>query len=317
MAVPTIRRRNEPLLPYIAFWVSGVSLAVLIVMGFFLKYHAFEDFIAIGKRLIPYYASIGNRGIVELIPRLIPRKTMYPLLLLTLVLTVNNKDWKNWERQGLALILFFSALSFLVQGKGFVPHRNSFVAFLLLWMALESAIAMKRRGWPRILAATIAVGFLCAVPGYCYAIYTWNPKADLTDTLELDLKRLGGTSLEGQVQCMDLVAGCLNALYRLDLVQYSGFMGDYMFFGPPGSTPLNYYRTEFLNDFERKPPRIVVVTTQVLSAPDSFNKIAQWPEFVKILDSRYTLDVTRVTNTVDVRGYKIYRLNQISRINPP
>ncbi len=305
-----LRRRNEAAAPYVVSGISGFIAATLIVAGFFIKYHAFGDFLAISKRLIPYYASVGNHGMSSLVAGLIPRKAMYPLLLITLIFTVKNKDWKNWERQALALVVCFSALSFIAQRKGFIPHRNPLLAFLLLWMALEFTRAMKMLGWMRILGFAAAVGFLCAIPGYCHSIYAANSRAELSDALDRDLKRLGGPALQGQVQCMDLVAGCLNSLYRLNLMQNTGFMGDYMFFGPPGSPPLPYYRDMLLSDFHRDPPRIIVITTEVLSSPGSFDKIAQWPQFVELLNSNYVLDVTRIMSTRDLRGYKIYRLKE-------
>jgi hypothetical protein len=107
---------------------------------------------------------------------------------------------------------------------------------------------------------------------------------------------------------MDMVTGCVGALYRLELVQNTGFIGDYMFFGPPGSSPSPYYRDIFLGDVQRNPPTVLVLTTARLAADDSYDKIVQWPQFVELLNSRYTLDVTRISDPNLRRGYRIYLL---------
>jgi hypothetical protein len=312
MTISPLRKRKETVTPYISFGLFGFAAAALIIVGFFLEYHALGAFLAIMKRLLPYYAGLGNRGTVSLLLGLVPRRAWYGLLLITLVLTINNKDWKSWERQVLALGMCFGAFSFVVQGKGFAYHRYPFLAFLLLWMGLEFTRAMKMQGWMRGLGLAGAVGLLCTLPGDCYAIYATNPADELADALEQDLQRLGGSKLQGQVQCMDMVAGCLGALYRLDLVQSTGFMGDYMFFGPPGSQPSPYYRDMFWQDVHQNPPRVIVLTTARLGALDSFDKILQWPQFVELLNSDYSLDVTRTSDPQkkDSRGYRIYLLKE-------
>jgi hypothetical protein len=183
-------------------------------------------------------------------------------------------------------------------------------------MGIEFLLAMKRRGWVRIAGAACFAATLCLIPGYCISIHNWKPSVPLTDALQQDLLRLGGDRLQNQVQCMDMVAGCLGALYRLNLVQNTGFMGDYMFFGPPGSQPSPLYRQMFLDHFHENPPSVIVVTTARLGLdiPDSFDKINQWPEFVDLLNSDYTLDVTRMPDPDKSRGYRIYLLRPDARV---
>jgi hypothetical protein len=309
MTIVPLRQRKESIGPYIGFGLGGFAAAGLIIVGFFVRYHAFGSFLDIMGRLVPYYTGIGNRGTADLIRELVPqRRLLYPVLLATLILTINNKEWKNWERQVLALALCFGAFSYVVQRKGFAYHLYPYLAFLFLWIGLESTRAMKMRGWIRALGLVAAVGLLCIIPRYCRSIYSAKPRSALTDALEQDLQRLGGSKLQGKVQCMDMVTGCVGALYRLELVQNTGFIGDYMFFGPPGSSPSPYYRDIFLGDVQRNPPTVLVLTTARLAADDSYDKIVQWPQFVELLNSRYTLDVTRISDPNLRRGYRIYLL---------
>jgi hypothetical protein len=227
-----------------------------------------------------------------------------------MVLWIHNKEWKNWEQQALALTICFGAFSFVAQGKGFAYHLYPFLAFLLLWVAMQFTRAMKHRGWQQVAGAAAVAVLLGMIPGYCLAIAWEKPQPVLMDNLEQDLTRLGGPNLQGQVQCMDMVSGCLGALFHLNLVQYSGFIGDYMFFGPPGSKPNEYYRDKFLNEVHSGAPEVIVVTTARLGTDYSFQKIDQWPAFSTLLDHSYTLEVTRMTAPQSPIGYRIYLLNQ-------
>ncbi|MGO4516116.1 hypothetical protein AB4Y89_10005 [Terriglobus sp. 2YAB30_2] len=308
MSIPPLRRRKEAVIPYMGFALLGFAAASCIIVGFLLRYHATGDFLSITKRLLPYYAGVGNLGIGRLISLLPPRTAFIPLLLITLILTLRNKDWKNWERQALAVAICFGVVSFVAQRKGFAYHRYPLSAFLLLWMGLEFFRAMKMQGWMRSLGFTGAAGLLLLIPGYCISIYQAKPNVELTDALMQDLNRLGGPKLQNQVQCLDMVSGCLGALYRLGLVHHTGFLGDFMLFGPPGSQPSAYYRNMFLEGAQRNPPGVIVLTTSGLAQPESFEKIAQWPQFVEFLNSNYSLDVTRMFDPINPRGYRIYLL---------
>ena len=317
MALFALHKRKEPLTPYLGYGLVGFAIATFIVAQFLLRYQATADFFAIMKRLLPYYAGVGNHSISSLIADLVPRKAMFPMLLITLVLTISNKSWKNWERQALALIICFGAFSFVAQRKGFLYHRIPFFTFLLLWMGLEFTRAMKLEGWRRSLGVLCAAGMLLLIPGYCVSINKAKPNDPLADALTQDLEQMGGAAtLQNQVQCIDMVSGCLGALYRLGLVQNMGYMGDYMFFGPPGSTPSTYYRDRFMEQATQSPPGVIVVTTAWFRQPDSFTKIDQWPQFVDFLNSHYTLDITRMCDPANERGYRIYKLKPAAPSHP-
>ena len=167
---------------------------------------------------------------------------------------------------------------------------------------------MKRTDWQRGVGLVCGVGLLCLIPGYLSTIRRDPPRDLLADSLTQDLNRLGGIKLQNQVQCIDMVAGCLGAMYRVGLVQHMGYMGDYMFFGPPGYIPSTYYRERFMQEAAQDPPRVIVVTTAWFRQGDSFTKIDQWPQFVHLLDSQYRLEVTRMCDPAQSRGYRIYLL---------
>jgi hypothetical protein len=308
-----LQRQKSSIASYIGFSLAGFAAAALVIVHFFWRYHAAADFVEISRRLLPFYAGVSNHSISWLIANLAPRHAFYPLLAATLILTIRgldrkNWDWRNWEWQVLAVTICFGALSFIVQRKGFLYHRYPLTAFLLLWMALEFCRAMKAQDWTRWVGMAGVAGLLLLVPGYCRSIVRSQPKALLADSLVDDLKQLGGVRLQNQVQCMDMVSGCVQALFRLGLVQNMGYMGDYMFFALPGSQPSPYYRDRFLEQARRSPPGVIVVTTAWMTGPDSFDKVNQWPEFVALLERDYTLVTTRICDPANSRGYKIYQL---------
>ena len=87
------------------------------------------------------------------------------------------------------------------------------------------------------------------------------------DQLQADLQRLGGSSLQNRVQCLDIVAGCYGALYRLGLMQSTGFIGDLVFFGPDDGKVVPYYRRIFWDDMHSNPPQVIVLSNQWFGKP--------------------------------------------------
>jgi hypothetical protein len=138
-----------------------------------------------------------------------------------------------------------------------------------------------------------------------------NPFAD---QLQADLQRLGGNSLQNRVQCLDMVTGCYSALYRLGLMQSTGFMWDLQFFGPDDGNIVPYYRQIFWNDIHNNPPQVIVLSSEWFRETYSFDKLNAWPQFRDYLNSAYTLDVSRSFGSFDgnVLAYRIYVLKKVT-----
>ena len=306
------RKKGLAAKPYVGYGLLGIAIASLFSLEFLLKYRVFGEFIATGKRLIPYYASVGNASFRDLMAELLHRRTAVPLITGLLLVSINifsrrrRTEWENWERLTLLLGLLFGAFSFIAQGKIFEHHEYAFKVFLFLWVALEAVKAMRTRGWPHLAGiAVIGFGVLAVVPTYTHRIALVDPVNQQPDAIKSDLIRLGGANLQRQVQCLDMVDGCFSTLYRLHLLPNTGFMGDYMLLGPAGSPPFPYYREMFWNDLHKNPPKVIVLTKMWLGEQESFQKLDQWPQLAAFIDSAYSLDTTR---TFGNRGYKIYVL---------
>ncbi len=126
-------------------------------------------------------------------------------------------------------------------------------------------------------------------------------------------------TLQGKVQCFDLVYGCLNALYHLDLVENTGFTGDLLLFSSADNAATRYYRGKFWEEARRDPAEVLVVSNQWLEQSDSYGKLDRWPEFAAYLRQNYTLVVERRfamreggplppgdTSTAERDSYRIY-----------
>ena len=114
------------------------------------------------------------------------------------------------------------------------------------------------------------------------------------------------------MQCLDNVTGCYSALYRLGLVQSTGFMFDTPLFGPDDGNAVPYYRHIFWDDIHNNPPQVIVLSSEWFAEKYSFDKLNAWPQFRDYLNSAYTLDVSRSFGSFDgnVLAYRIYVLKK-------
>lgn len=295
---------------YLVFGFVGlfVSLAIL---AYFMLPDALGPFITLQKRLVPYYAKIGHESWLYLAKNCLPASCAV-LFAAALVIAVWNKSTKGWELWGIRVAVVLGALTYFVQQKGYTYHRYSFLAFGLLWAGIEICMAMRSAGarkWIGVIVLAVAVLLILPhnVNALRHARHDANP---LADQLQADLKQLGGDNLQNRVQCLDVVTGCYSALYRLGLVQSTGWMGDIQFFGPGDGEVEQYYRNVFWNQVHQNPPKVIVLSSEWFGKVYSFNKLNAWPEFRDYLNSAYRLEVTRTFGSFSGNqlAYRIYVL---------
>jgi hypothetical protein len=289
-----LRSCGRPPTAYTLFALTGFAIALGILLDFLLPQHALGPFLFILRRLVPYYSSLAHPTLWVLIRRALP-KTVLLYALIATVLAATNKRRANWEMWAIRLGFLFGAVSYFIQRKGYDYHRISYLCFGLLWVGLEFTAAMKDRGWRRNLGvAGLAIAVLLMVPFNAYKLHTRQDTNPAALVLEQDLIRLGGDRLQGKVQCLDLVGGCLSALYRLGLMQNTGFTGDLQFFGPDDGKVVPYYRNIFWDDIHRDPPEVILLSNEWYQESSySFDKLNTWPEFRDYLNSAYRLDATQ------------------------
>jgi hypothetical protein len=290
---------------YVWMGLLGIILGGAPAVLFLLHYHSVGAFLEITRTVTPYYATLQHETVGYLIQKLLPKAAL--TLPFALLAAATNRTWKNWERGALLLGVAAGAFSYFAQRKGFLYHRYMFVAFLLLWMGIELLLAMRRTGWARAAGiAGLALGGLIFPPLYVARLRTIVAVNHYSTALEHDLMQLGGTSLDRRVQCLDLVDGCLNALYHDGLVQATGSMGDLLYFSRTDGPVVASYRARFWEELGRNPPAVIVVSNEWFNEASSFDKLATWPEFAAYLESGYRLVVERSFPDEFSDAYRIY-----------
>jgi len=335
MAGAELRRRQVPAAIYVAASVAG-SLVPLAANGAFLAhYHAWPALAGALTGVFRYYAALQRRSFGFLLLHSVsPVLALAVLWLAVLGLRLRNSrdgyegsgrggsragfgarlapghGLAGWESRTLHLCCFFSLVSYIAQGKGFPYHRYPFLVFLLLLMMLEFKRALGgesimhatsgiRRCWRVGGVMGLCAGILVVAPLCVYKIsrIDWR-NDDFYHSLSADLNTLGGRELSGNVQCLDAFAGCVDTLYRMGIVQSTGFLVDFYFYAPEdtrkATDPVVYrLRGQFLDEVEAAPPRVFVVTDKLFpnsgKEPDTFDKLKRWPQFDAYLSAHYSL----------------------------
>ena len=307
-----MKKKGDSVAAYVWSSLLGVSIAAAIVAAFLIPHDAAGALIEISKRLPPYYAGMERINFHLLLRFSLPIAA-YVLLPFAIAVVSAERYRRNWEFWAILLGAAFGAFSYFVQGKAWPYHRYTFVAFLLLWIALELTHAMHKSGWVKVVAITgISVGSLVLVPIYTRLVLQVHPVNLFTPALESDLSRLGADRLQNKVQCLDLVDGCYDALYRLRIVQSTGLMGDLLLFAPDKSPVVDFYRDQFWNNVIRNPPTVFILTNEWFNQAPTFTKLNEWPQFANYLEKNYKLVISREFDAEYQHGYRIYVRNGVS-----
>jgi hypothetical protein len=121
-----------------------------------------------------------------------------------------------------------------------------------------------------------------------WRISRFDTKGIFEDALSLHLSEQKRLSLPG-IQCLDTYAGCLNTLYRLRMMQSSGYLYD-CYLTLPQSTDRDKYRKQFLDSLTASRPDTIVVTDQPCFAQhEGYDWINRWPELSDYLLENYEL----------------------------
>jgi hypothetical protein len=298
--------------PYLLWAVSGFGIVLAILLGFMLP-QSLVPFLFLQRQAIPFYASVAPATWGYLLRNSLPAAFLF-FVPVAVLLAIANRGHADWEMCAIRAGVVVGAISYFVQRKGYTYHRYSCMAFALLWFGIECTIAMREKHWLRnigVLAIGIAV--LVVLPPRVNQLrherHDANPMAD---QMQADLQRLGGSTLQNRVQCLDMVTGCFSALYRLGIIQSTGFLGDTSFFSPDDGGAVPYYRKIFFDEMRANPPKVIVLSSERFGVKYSFDKLDAWPQFRDYLNSAYTVDGSHTFGSFDgnVLAYRIYVLKQ-------
>ncbi len=297
-------------------WVGWVVpyLAMLVYLE---RERAVGAFYRVMTGIAAYHASLARHSVGYLVLHSV--SPLVPLVVLWILLEIPEmRRAVSWERLAMLMGLACGVFSYVSQGKGYPYQRYSFIALLLLMMAMDYVAATRKAGWVRALgwAGVACLVFLAPYSVWRASRYDWR-YTGMVAALDDDLGRLGGPSLSGQVQCIDTVGGCYNALYDAGIVQQTGFLYDEFLFGAERSPAIAANRQAFWTSVVADPPRVVIVVEGLFpSGPPGFAKLQLWPEFDGFLAAHYALydEVTPARATYwwarkdAPRSYRIYVL---------
>ena len=301
---------------YIA-WAAAGDLAIgLLLAGFFISTHSWHGFVFVITRVWPLYTHTGAASFLKLTAKQVP-KALVPLLIVGLGAAWSNRGDARWERYALLMGVATGALLYYSQLRPAAYHRATLVAFLALWIGFEVCLALRDSSPSSryIGLAGMAVLFLGVVPYYVHLLERLRHEpshfAAFSDSLEADLNVLGGPNLQGQVECLDMVDGCLRALYQERLVQNTGSTGDMLLFAPLPSPAVDYYHQWYTQRQAQHPASVIVVSNAWYQSPTrSFDKLAAWPAYAQVLARDYVLvDERNPTGLGDHPSYRIYARN--------
>ena len=307
MAFYVLKKRGETLSSYLIYGLIGVLIPVALILNLLLQHHSLAALFDLSTRLTRYYATTRKEPVVQLIRYCLTFELKITVILAGIIVLFEREWFKNWERWALLLGVAGGLFSFVIQRKGFPYMKYPLLAFLLLWVCTEFTRAVHKRGWIRwVGVAGLIYATLYLVPLGRPLRRSYPEWSDFMHHLEPDLVSLGGDRLQHQVQCLDMVEGCLGALYHLNLVQSTGFTGDSLFFSKARTPVVEFYSSIFLNQVYKSPPRVFVLSDEWFDGERGFGKLDYWPEFAAFLRKNYTLVETR---DFSQSAYRIYVLN--------
>jgi hypothetical protein len=302
-----LKRNGDSILRPSLFALLGFLIPFAIVAAFLVSKHSVGSFWYLLSVDLPFYKSLGRLPFLKLMT-LVASASVRTLALMALGIALLKWRGWNWESSLVVAGIIFGIASFVAQGKGFPYHRYPMFAFLFLWVGLEIVTGLRSHGTVRILATSGLAFILILLPIYVREASrkVWDPQ--FTDSLTADLNHLGGHDLSGHVQCIYMPADCDDALYRLRLVQSTGLFYDYLIFGSPQQRVIRDAREQFWQQFQKNPPRVVVVGSGLYPDGFGYGKLASWPLFQQELARNYYLYDERWFPPAETgqRAYRIY-----------
>jgi len=261
-------------------------LPALLVGVWLLQANSLQAFLDVVHLVSVSHAALARKGFVFLLVH--ATAPIAPIAAFALVSRIGDGPI---GREGKLLLFAGGAglLGFVLQHKGFPYHRYPFlvlvllVSFRLIAVGLEGSLA-------RQAAAGVAIVFGCLwlAPKFARDIrgYAWD--APFETHLAADLGRLGAKQTE--VQCLDMVGGCIATLNGLGLMQSTGFLYDcYAYVGPDSER--DRYRAAFLGALDSAKPRLIVLTSQFcLGAGEDIGRVARWAALERMLKQHYGVD---------------------------
>jgi hypothetical protein len=298
--------------------LAGIACPLLGCILWLASLHSLKNFAYTLEVLAPYHASLGHATWEFLLYNSVSPMRVLLLVWVAIHVLVRMGPTRFQLRSMVDPVLrrtllycaFAGWLSYLVQRKAYLYQRDPFLVFLLLLIALDlngflSLLSEKRSPqWLSAVALLWTAVVFAPVSVWKVARYQ-SPDAAFQAELSGDLQLIDTRDqlgpLSGKVQCLDTIAGCIDTLEQLQLVQASGQIYDEYLFQPSSRGVISDSRSFFAQELQTNPPLIFIVTASLFpSGPGGYDKLAQWPRFDDWLNQHYALAVERTPT----RGYR-------------
>lgn len=294
VALWRLRRERYPVRWYLAWALAGFLAMIAVVLGFLLKHQALESFLDMMLHVLPHYSSTMPASFGDLLWGILPLCVAIYALLGFLVFVGTRPRNVNWEQTVVLLGLAFAFFNYVIQRKGFVQHRYPLMMFVLLWASMQLSPAIRSTGQTRTLSRVAVIFIVLAYVPWNVWYMTRYPQTDLyRQTLMNDLRDISPQKLQNNVQCLDIVDGCLAALYEMRIEQSNGATGDLLLFLPQPAAAVEDSRAHFWQQIHDKQPEYFVLCNDGFGEIYNFNKVDTWPQFASYLASEYVLVTQR------------------------
>ena len=269
--------------------VAGLLLPGMVCLLWLTRIGALPAFLQIVHSLIPLHAELGRRSVSYLLTHATaPVSAVVGLWLLTWLV---GRPRLDRERLELLAGVLIGLVAYVAQGKGYPYHRYPLLALLLLGIEMDLCAAWQASRWPLRVLAGVALAVQC---GYLAPHAAWQvrfsirPAEPFEDALSNELRKLG-PGLSGDVQCLDTFGGCVNTLFDLRLEQASGYLYDCYLFTESRNDAVARYREGFLQAYEKRPSRVLVLTDQYcFGEQGGFARVGRWPVIAREIANHYT-----------------------------
>jgi hypothetical protein len=273
-------------------FLGSFSIPVALVLVWLQSLGALGSFIDIVTRyLLPLYGKLERRGPVFFTLFLLAQLFFLSPALVSLPILKFREFIQKPRNVILIAGLFYGLLHFVLQGKGFIYHLFPFFGFVTVFAGILVDRLMKDPS--ARVRATAVIGFFFMVYLYsnrCFEVGRRNMTVEeikpLVPKLVRELQAYPVTGKD-EVQVLDTTEGAIHALFLLRIRQPTRFINDYQFLHDTGNPYIQKLRAEFIRDLEARSPRLIVAANYSWIPPNTIARLHQFPEFEKLLDSRY------------------------------
>jgi hypothetical protein len=292
-----------------AIWTMlGAAVVALLVAGLLAETGALAGFIAIARRMMPLYASLGSRPLYDVV-----RDTavwLAPTAGLACAAALNKTEAKPPRLRVIIGLALFGLVHLFAQRKGWFYHVYPLGFGLICWGAWSlGSLSIVRS----VLCVTVTAAALVwlvpeAFTPKSYTIVLWPVHSAASSRIENNPALRAAAAMQralerqlprgARVQVLDSDNGAFLAMARAGMRQATPHIQWFSLLLAPDSV-----RQEFIAALEADPPAAILLTNAQWPRESGFDAADRWPTFAGLIASRYSLEQTGDENGIAWRLY--------------